>query len=59
MIKLDPNETYRSLGVKLSVGETTIYKVFTHLKKLGIVRRKGGRAYGHWLLNENINKTEY
>ena len=59
LIKLDPNETYHSLGVKLSVGETTIYKALTHLKKLGVVRRKGGRAYGHWVLNENINKTEY
>ena len=59
LIKLDPNETYHSLGVKLSVGETTIYKALTHLKKSGVVRRKGGRAYGHWVLNENINKTEY
>ena len=51
LVQENPNITYEALGERLSLGKTSLYKYFAHLKSLGIIHREGGRTYGAWVVS--------
>lgn len=57
LMKENENITYEVMEKELSIGRTTIYKAVTHLKKLGVIERTGGRTHGCWkiLLREFVS----
>lgn len=48
LITEDANVTYETLGQKLTLGKTTLYKAVRNLKNLNIIVREGGRKDGYW-----------
>lgn len=48
LITEDANVTYETLGQKLALGKTTLYKAVRNLKNLNIIVREGGRKDGCW-----------
>ncbi len=58
IMELDNKSTYESLGSKVAIGQTKVYKAIAHLKELGVIERTGGRANGCWkiLLQEFVSE---
>ncbi len=48
MISANPAITIHELSEKLSLGTRTVSSHIETLKKLHVVKRVGGRTYGHW-----------
>ena len=57
LIKQNPHITYAEIGEKLSLGETSVYKILKRLREKKIIHRKSGRVYGYWGIN-NSESTE-
>lgn len=58
LIMQDVSITYETLGEKLSVSKTTLYKAVRSLKENKIIAREGGRKNGHWVIKSNLGCTE-
>lgn len=53
LITEDANVTYETLGQKLAIGKTTLYKAIYNLKNLNIIVREGGRKSGYWKISKH------
>ena len=58
LIMQDVSITYETLGEKLSLSKTTLYKAVRSLKENKIIAREGGRKNGHWVIKSNLGCTE-
>lgn len=54
LIMQDVSITYETLGEKLSLSKTTLYKAVRSLKENKIIAREGGRKNGHWVIKSNL-----
>lgn len=50
VIKVNPRITYRELMLKFGIKESATYERVRKLKAAGLLRRKGGRFGGSWIL---------
>lgn len=57
-IRLNPSATIAELSVELSLSESATKKHIALLKKAGIIRRVGGKTYGHWEINSSYNSFQ-
>lgn len=58
LIVQDVYITYETLGTKLSLSKTTLYKAVRSLKENKIIMREGGRKNGHWVIKRDFVCTE-
>lgn len=49
-IKINPRITYRELMLKFGIKESATYERVRKLKAAGLLRRKGGRFGGSWIV---------
>lgn len=57
-IRLNPNATIVELSEKLSLSESATKKHIALLKKAGVIKRVGGKTYGHWEINSSDNSPQ-
>lgn len=50
VIKVNPRITYRELMLKFGIKESATYERVRKLKAAGLLRRKGGRFGGSWIV---------
>lgn len=58
LIVQDVYITYETLGTKLSLSKTTLYKAVRSLKENKIIMREGGRKNGYWVIKRDFVCTE-
>ena len=52
LLRNEPNITYDELVVETGVSRSTIKRAIGNLAADGLVKRIGGKRYGHWEINE-------
>ncbi|MBQ9813729.1 MAG: hypothetical protein IJM54_10530 [Thermoguttaceae bacterium] len=57
-IRNNPNVTRRQLILILPVGDNTIYKGLSVLKKRGYIERVGSKKSGYWKVNDITNPND-
>ena len=55
-IKENPKITVEELAVKLGLSERTILSHIALLKNLNLIKRVGGKTYGHWEIISDSGK---
>ena len=50
LIRQNPNITYNELMTELHITQTPLYRRMKRLKNMGVIKRKGGRSSGKWII---------
>gem|GEM_PF-5756197 len=58
-IKDNPKYTVEQLAGKLSISKRSVLAHIALLKQNGLIRRSGGKTFGHWLITENEDNVNF
>ncbi len=52
LIKQNSHISYTEIGERVSLGETSVYKITKRLREKNLIFREGGRGRGYWVIND-------
>ncbi len=58
-IKDNPKDTVEQLAEKLSISKRSVLAHIALLKQNGLIRRSGGKTFGHWIITENEDNINF